>query len=133
MNKLYAFLISLFLTICYSVALPAQGSGGSGGVSSSEFNPLDDIQVPSPNATAFARYAENPVGLYTGSVDVKIPLYTLPATRGVSVPIGLSYAKGGIKVDEVASDVGLGWVLNGGGVIRDGAWKAGRDASVGVF
>lgn len=56
------------------------------------------------------------MGLYTGVPDIVIPIFTLK-DQGISVPITLSYHAGGIKVDEVASCVGLGWALNAGGVI----------------
>jgi len=35
----------------------------------------------------------------------------------ITVPIGLSYHGSGIKVDEIASRTGIGWVLNTGGVV----------------
>ena len=56
------------------------------------------------------------IDYYTGRVNINIPLYTLPG-RGISVPISLSYNTGGIKVEEIASWVGLGWNLNAAGSI----------------
>ena len=71
---------------------------------------------PSPNSAALGNYAASPVGLYTGVPEINIPLYTL-TSRQLSVPVSLSYHGGGIKVEEIASDVGLGWSLNAGGCI----------------
>ena len=71
---------------------------------------------PSPTAASLGKYADWPVSLYTGTPSIDIPLYTL-ASKGVSVPISLNYHASGIKVEEDASWVGLGWSLNCGGVI----------------
>lgn len=82
-----------------------------------QFNAFSQTGLPpSPNATSLANFVANPIGLYTGIPDINIPIYTLKS-RQLSVPISLSYHGGGIKVEEVASDVGLGWSLNAGGVI----------------
>lgn len=75
-----------------------------------------DIIPPSPEAASIARYGDVPVSLYNGSANIGIPLYTL-ASRDLSVPISLSYNSRGIKVEEDASWVGLGWTLNAGGAI----------------
>ncbi len=52
----------------------------------------------------------------TGTPDISIPLYEI-GSGGLSIPVSLSYHAGGIKVDEYASWVGLGWSLAAGGVI----------------
>jgi YD repeat-containing protein len=77
---------------------------------------LQNVIPPSPNASSLGKYADWPVSLYTGIPSIDIPLYTLKG-RTTSVPISVSYHSSGIKVGEVASSVGLGWALNGGGVI----------------
>lgn len=71
---------------------------------------------PSPNASAMMRYGSIPVNLYTGTANISVPLYDLKG-RDVSVPIMLNYQASGIKVQDVASSVGLGWNLNAGGAI----------------
>jgi hypothetical protein len=71
---------------------------------------------PSPNAEAFAKYGNTPVSTYTGVADISIPIYEIKV-RDITVPISLSYHASGIKVGEEASRVGLGWVLNAGGLI----------------
>ena len=71
---------------------------------------------PSPNASALLRYANVPVDEHTGIASVILPIDQLSG-RQLSVPITLSYHGSGNKVQDVASNVGLGFVLNAGGVI----------------
>lgn len=75
-----------------------------------------EIVPPSPDAYSFAKYGDVPVSLYTGVPDISIPIASLN-DHGLSVNVSLSYHGSGIKVDEMASWVGLGWSLNAGGVI----------------
>ncbi len=77
---------------------------------------LPKILPPSPNAASLGDYGQVPVGLFTGTPQVNIPLYELNEGR-LKVPIGLHYSSNGIRVDEIASNVGLGWSLNAGGII----------------
>jgi sugar lactone lactonase YvrE len=71
---------------------------------------------PSPNATALLRYANVPVDEHTGIPSVVLPIDQLSG-RQLTVPITLSYHGSGNKVQDIASNVGLGFVLNAGGVI----------------
>jgi|GEM_PF-2433253 len=71
---------------------------------------------PSPNASALLRYANVPVDEHTGIPSVVLPIDQLSG-RSLSVPITLSYHGSGNKVLDIASNVGLGFVLNAGGVI----------------
>ena len=77
---------------------------------------LKSVVHPSPQAAAYARYGEYPVDYSTGVPKIEIPLYTLD-TGDYQLPISLSYHASGIKVTDVSTPVGLGWVLNAGGVI----------------
>ena len=77
---------------------------------------LNKIIPPSPQAAALARYGEYPVGHTSGVPQIDIPLYEIKV-GDYTLPISISYHASGIKVDDVASTVGLGWVLNAGGVI----------------
>lgn len=80
------------------------------------YSPLEKYLPPSPQAAALARYGEYPVSLATGVPEIKIPLYEIKLGN-YTLPISISYHASGIKVDDVASTVGLGWVLNAGGSI----------------
>ncbi|PKV50678.1 YD repeat-containing protein [Aquimarina sp. MAR_2010_214] len=77
---------------------------------------LPKIIPPSPNASSLGKYGQVPVGLFTGTPQINIPLYTLK-TGKLSVPISLDYSSNGIRVDQLPSNVGLSWSLRAGGVI----------------
>ncbi len=77
---------------------------------------IPTIIPPAPNAANLGEFVGMPVGPYTGTPSVSIPIYTITEGK-LSLPISLGYKSGGIKVSEIASSVGLGWVLNAGGAI----------------
>jgi len=77
---------------------------------------LPNIVPPPPDAAELGKYGQIPVDKSTGIPSISIPLYEIKTPR-FTLPISLSYHALGIKVDESASWVGLGWVLNAGGVI----------------
>ncbi|WP_425637957.1 hypothetical protein ACPUEN_00895 [Algoriphagus yeomjeoni] len=94
----YAFLIWL---VSAPIALQAQ---------------IKEPGFPSANAASLGKYGDYPVSHHTGVPDISIPIYTVQE-GDISLPISMNYHASGIKVDEVASWVGLGWSLNAGGVI----------------
>lgn len=71
---------------------------------------------PSPTSSELGKYGQIPVSLASGTPNIDVPIYTF-STQHLSVPISLSYYSTGVKVDQVASWVGMGWSLNAGGVI----------------
>ena len=77
---------------------------------------LPKIIPSSPTAQNFMRYGEIPVDHSTGVPNIDIPLYDIRGKK-LSLPISISYHASGIKVNDIASEVGLGWVLNGEGLI----------------
>lgn len=79
-------------------------------------NYIPSIIPPSPNAASLGKFVETPVGLYNGIPEVSIPIYNV-SLAGNNLPISISYHAGGVKVSDIASNVGLGWSLNAGGVI----------------
>jgi YD repeat-containing protein len=74
------------------------------------------LNVKTPEVSAFDKFIETPVSYYSGLPNISIPIYEINI-RGVNVPITLDYHAGGIRADEDASWVGLGWSLNYGGQI----------------
>ncbi len=113
MNKTIVILIFSFL----SIQLIAQNNPSeSGGYNyAGEINNL--LNFPkSPEAEAFEKYGNTQVNLYTGKPNIDIPLHVLQG-KEYNIPISLSYDAGGIKVNQVATNVGLGWNLVCGGRI----------------
>ncbi|MDR0874461.1 MAG: hypothetical protein LBN27_13525 [Prevotellaceae bacterium] len=104
MKKIYyVFILLLFSIIHYGYAAD------------------NDVYIPrvipvSPNAASLGQYGEIPVNYYTGTPEIKIPLYEIESS-GMKVPISISYHSSGIKVAQEASWIGLGWTLNAGGCI----------------
>ncbi len=77
---------------------------------------LPNIIPPSPNAASLGKYAEWPISYYNGTTNISIPIWNIE-TKKFKFPISLSYHASGIKVEENASWVGLGWALNSTGII----------------
>ncbi len=72
--------------------------------------------APSPGAMTTINLS-NSEDLYRAQITESVPIYTIEAENGYQVPVQLSYQTRGIKVDDVASSVGLGWDLVAGGAI----------------
>lgn len=86
-------------------------------VSYAQNSPVNiDYTPPSPNASSLGKYGDIPVGYYTGIPKIDIPIYTI-SSKYLSLPVSLSYHAGGVRVEEIASSVGLGWSLNAGGIV----------------
>ena len=96
----------MFIAFPYSVQLSAQPIN----------NYTKDISPTNPNAASLGKYVDIPVSLYTGVPNIGVPIYTIQEGP-LSLPISLSYHASGVKINELASSVGLGWSLNAGGMI----------------
>ncbi|MFL0144252.1 hypothetical protein, partial [Tenacibaculum maritimum] len=77
---------------------------------------LPKVIGASPEASVLGKYIDIPVSLSSGVPNISIPLVKLKG-KEVDIPISLSYHSSGIRVNEIASRNGLGWILNGGGMI----------------
>lgn len=69
-----------------------------------------------PEAASLGRYGAFQVSEYSGAANISIPLYEVKS-GDVSFPINLYYDTSGIKVEQDATFVGLGWNLSYGGMI----------------
>ncbi|GAA4778311.1 hypothetical protein GCM10023231_01070 [Olivibacter ginsenosidimutans] len=79
---------------------------------------LSQVIGPSPNASALTKFGNIPVGPSTGIPEINIPIYSYNnSSNNLQLSISLDYHAGGVKLEEIASSVGLGWALNAGGVI----------------
>lgn len=77
---------------------------------------LPNIVPNSPEAEEFIKYGNTALNMYTGRPNISIPLYTVQG-REFNLPISLDYDAGGIRVSQIATQVGLAWSLQAGGVI----------------
>ena len=78
--------------------------------------PEFQTSMTSPDNSALIKNIENNMNYYDGTLQIQIPLYTLKEFD-LEVPISLMYKTGGIKIEDVATSVGLGWNLSAGGKI----------------
>ncbi len=72
--------------------------------------------ITNPEVSSFIKFIDHPVNYFTGNPDISIPIYTINDGE-INIPITLRYNASGIKVNEEASWVGLGWNLDVAGVI----------------
>jgi len=83
---------------------------------SNNFQKMVDFLPPAPNASAIIKHADFALNKNTGSPSINIPLFEVKGKK-ISLGISIGYSSNGIKVDEIASRVGMGWSLNAGGVV----------------
>ena len=81
-----------------------------------DYSKLAEIIPPAPNAASLGKYGGIEFGLSTGTLSQTIPIYQYSSSN-ITVPISINYSSNGVKVDEIASRVGMSWSLNTGGVI----------------
>jgi len=72
---------------------------------------IPELTMPNPETAGLGRYGNIPINHYTGTANIAVPLYTINFD-GLEIPINLSYNTGGIKIDQEATWVGLGWTLS---------------------
>lgn len=70
-----------------------------------------------PEKASLMRFEQFPNIEATGGTNITIPIHTL-TLDGLNIPISLSYNTKGMRVADIASNVGLGWSLTGDGNIE---------------
>ncbi|MBB6500928.1 hypothetical protein [Pedobacter cryoconitis] len=81
-----------------------------------EYSKINQVTPPSPTAASLGAYGNYPLSDFRGVPNINIPLAEI-SLKNTKLPISLSYDPSGIKTDQIAGWVGLGWSLNCGGVI----------------
>ncbi|WP_321436025.1 hypothetical protein [uncultured Bacteroides sp.] len=99
---------TIFVLISFMVILSVQGQ-----VQRDYVHPI----MSSPTMAEMAKYGNIPVSLSSGTINVSVPITSLKCGE-LAVPVFLSYNASGIRVHQIASNVGLGWSLNAGGIIN---------------
>lgn len=80
------------------------------------FGQASEIIPPTPNAMKMTDFYSQRPGMYTGTAKISISLYSIDFD-GWELPLTLNYNATGIRTNEEASEVGLGWSLNATGII----------------
>lgn len=76
-----------------------------------------NITPLSPNSTAFEKYGMVPVNLSSGVITSSVPLFTIPMGSH-SFDVKMYYSSQGLRVDELPTNLGMGWSLNLGSITR---------------
>lgn len=79
-----------------------------------DLSPMNAIH--SPNSSDLGQFGDVPVSLYTGTAEIKIPIYSVEE-RGVKLDVDLQYNSRGVRVEDTPGWVGQNWILNAGGLI----------------
>lgn len=74
---------------------------------------LQNVEIKSPQSYAFEKRGNIPVNLYTGAIDLTIPITTI----GDNVSASLSYDSSGFIPHKKSDAAGIGWSLITGGRI----------------
>jgi hypothetical protein len=77
---------------------------------------VPNIIPPSPTPFELTKYGSVELNESSGEIATSIDLYTYKAGR-LTLPISMSYAGAGVKVDQLCSWTGINWNLRAGGVI----------------
>lgn len=85
--------------------------------SAKNYGLLSNQQAASAGGGPVSDIADGMVDLYTGDFRYSVPLLSVPGPNGENVSLNANYA-GGIRMNQSASWIGLGWDLNPGEITR---------------
>ncbi|MBR6285910.1 MAG: RHS repeat protein [Bacteroidaceae bacterium] len=74
------------------------------------------MNAPSPEVASLGTFGAVPVGHYTGTSSISIPLYTMEVGK-LKIPIQAMYHTSNVKPHTPPTCLGIGWVLSAGGYI----------------
>lgn len=77
---------------------------------------LKGLVVQAPNTASLGLFGDIPVGNYTGTPDISVPLYKVQEGN-LTVDLVCRYHASGIGVSTQASSIGLSWALDAGGMV----------------
>ena len=72
--------------------------------------------VPTPEVANLGTFGAIPVGHYTGTPNISVPLYTMQVGK-LTIPVQAMYHPANVKPHTPPSCLGLGWALSVGGYI----------------
>ena len=82
----------------------------------STFKFYDDISLPQTDAWNFVRQGEVSPSLYTGTINLSVPIYEYK-DKDFTIPIVATYSSNGNTPNQIAGILGPGWNLDLGGCI----------------
>jgi hypothetical protein len=74
------------------------------------------VSPSSPEASNIEKFVDYPVSQFTGVSSVNVPIYSIDL-GSFNLPISAAYHGSGIKIDDIPSNIGMGWSLLAGGSI----------------
>ena len=106
MKRIYYLLFLMFQVILITQQSYAQSS----------FKFYDDIFLPQTDAWNFVRQGEVLPSMYTGTINLSVPIYEYK-DKDFTIPIIATYSSNGNTPNQIPGILGLGWNLDLGGCI----------------
>lgn len=110
-------ILTVLLIFLISQFVKSQNTSGDISQLKEDLNLFNAPSTTSPERASIEKFGYYPVDYSVGVPDISIPIYTIQSST-LNFPITLSYHLSGIKVDDIANWVGLGWSLNSFGAVN---------------
>ncbi|MFN8890207.1 MAG: hypothetical protein ACK5WF_22305, partial [Cyclobacteriaceae bacterium] len=113
-------LVKAVIVGCFILGTTVKGIGQDAGGKNNKYSvpKVEDLVKvpPSPEAQAFTKFGNTPANIYSGTPNISVPIATING-REIQIPVSLNYDASGIKVEQTATSVGLGWSLAANGMV----------------